>query len=52
LEYLLKRHTVGEVVVPSKSWYNKQREAVGIEAWVWAMIKVAGVEYLRAVGDA
>ena len=52
LHYLLKLKAVGKVVVPTKSWYNKQRESVGIEAWVWAMMKVAAAEYvLQHEGD-
>ena len=46
MDYLLKNGDKGKVVVPHKRWYSKQREAVGIEAWAWAMIKVAGAEWV------
>ena len=33
-----------DIRVPHKRWYRKQREAVGAEGWLWAMIKVAGCD--------
>ena len=46
MDYLLKNGNKGKVVVPHKRWYRQQREAVGIEAWAWAMIKVARAEWV------
>ena len=39
--YLIRGEKWADIYVPHKRWYSKQREAVGAEAWLWAMIKVA-----------
>ena len=53
-DYLLKTGGKGEVKnlirIPHKRWYDKQREAVGAEAWLWSMIQIAGADTVLQFG--
>jgi len=40
-----------ELFVPHKRWYAKQREAVGAEAWLWAMVQIAQAEHVLQHGS-
>ena len=39
-----------EAVLPLERWFRSQREALGNEAWTYAMLRVAGAENILQWG--
>ena len=44
------RYRQMEVVLPLERWFRAQREALGNEAWTYAMIQIAGAEKILQWG--
>ena len=34
-----------------KRWHSKQREGIGAEAWIWAMVQIAGADHVLQHGS-
>ena len=49
-KFMLHGEALENFVVPSLSWFQKQRETVGLHSWSCAMLAIAGAEAVLQYG--